>query len=120
MDILWTFEGKLILEEMGFKENGSDKEKREESEAFWRKESIVRQYLPSYSFKEWAHVRRSYREIEICGETLQMLHHLSKREIPKKSLKETIVVDIKHKGSFFVRPSILIEKRCESEGNESI
>ncbi len=120
LDILWTFEGKLILEEMGFKENGSDKEKREASEAFWRKESIVRQYLPSYSFKEWAHVRRSYRELEICGKTLQILHHISKREAPKKRLKETIVVDIKHKGSFFVRPSIPIEKRCESERNESI
>ena len=85
----------------------------QDAEIFWREESLVRQYIPNYSFVEWRRIRQDYHTIEVCGATLPYLgiDNFDDSMTDTVILDNTyvIIIDVKGETKPFIRPQQCVD-----------
>lgn len=108
-DCLVSFGGKVRGDELGLPKQ--TKELLQAGEAFWREETLVRQYIPTYRFVEWRRIRQDYCEHTVSLETAHILGALDNQTLvtyQKEGLsKVTLIIDVKQRQRPFVRPEVV-------------
>lgn len=98
IDVLITFGGKIKSEELNLPIQ--EKTLLQESEVFWKNESVVQKFIPNYTFKEWRRIRQDFYEMTVANTTAEYLT-ISGR---------TLIVDVTGKVPLFARPEFINEK----------
>ena len=110
-DVLTSFNGKIRDERFGLSKDR--KQEMQDAEIFWREESLVRQYIPNYSFVEWRRIRQDYHTIEVCGEALLYLgiNNFDDSMTDTVILSNTyvIIIDVKGETKPFIRPQQCVD-----------
>jgi len=105
-DTVRSYGGKVRPIEIGIPPQ--TKEQLQESEAFWRDETTVRQYIPNFTFREWRRIRQDYCELAVAKDVLPIIGiTLTAEEIdllPDSDIP--VIIDITDKNKPFIRPNV--------------
>lgn len=107
-DTLCSYRGKLRDQALGLPKQ--TKELLQNGEAFWRNESLVREFIPHFTFREWRKIRQNYVEMPMSEKTVEYLG-VRKDGYPLTRQADgsyIVILDVNRQVPLFVRPLVEI------------